>query len=80
MGKSELKGLVGNSPPTKAQDMGSIALLSPVRADGRLTNQLGAAKVSSALLAGHFPSILFAYLHYSHPHATILCYGLFGAL
>ncbi|KAL0028209.1 hypothetical protein WJX79_001912 [Trebouxia sp. C0005] len=45
VGKSELKGLAGNSPPRKAQDMGSIALLSPVRADGRLTNQLGAAKV-----------------------------------
>ncbi|DBA75241.1 hypothetical protein WJX77_008108 [Trebouxia sp. C0004] len=45
VGKSELKGLIGNSPPRKAQDMGSIALLSPVRADGRLTNQLGAAKV-----------------------------------
>ncbi|DBB17227.1 TPA: hypothetical protein ACH3X3_014285 [Trebouxia sp. C0006] len=45
VGESELKGLVGHSPPRKAQDMGSIALLSPVRADGRLINQLGAAKV-----------------------------------
>ena len=47
VGKSELKGLVGNSPPRAVQDMGSIALLSPVRADRHLTNQLGAAKVTT---------------------------------
>ena len=45
VGKTELKGLVGKSPPRAGPDMGSIALLSPVRADGRLTNQLGAVKV-----------------------------------
>lgn len=45
--KSELKGLGANSPPRAARDMGSIALLSPVRADSHINRQLGAAKVSS---------------------------------
>lgn len=89
VGKSELKGLVRNSPPRKAQDMGSIALLSPVRADGRLTNQLGAAKVSSTLLAGHFPntqhtlcilvfsfSSLYSCLLWSLLRTVILCLRL----
>ena len=49
VGKTELKRLVGKSPPGAGPDMGSIALLSPVRADGRLTNQLGAAKVPHVL-------------------------------
>ena len=51
VGTSELKGLKGNSPTEGKQDMGSIALLSPVRADGRLTQQLGAAKVNDSLIA-----------------------------
>ena len=43
--RSELKGLGCNSPPRAARDMGSIALLSPVRADSHINRQLGAAKV-----------------------------------
>ena len=45
--RSELKGLGANSPPRAAKDMGSIALLSPVRADSHTNRQLGAAKVSA---------------------------------
>ena len=47
--RSELKGLGAKSPPRAARDMGSIALLSPVRADSHTNRQLGAAKVSSFL-------------------------------
>lgn len=43
--RSELRGLGGSSPPRAARDMGSIALLSPVRADSHINRQLGAAKV-----------------------------------
>lgn len=43
--RSELKGLGANSPPRVPRDMGSIALLSPVRADSHTNRQLGAAKV-----------------------------------
>ncbi|KAL3143439.1 hypothetical protein ABBQ38_002256 [Trebouxia sp. C0009 RCD-2024] len=43
--RSELRGLGGGSPPRAARDMGSIALLSPVRADSHINRQLGAAKV-----------------------------------
>ena len=46
LGRNELKALGGASPPRTKQDMGSIALLSPVRANHRTTQELGAAKVS----------------------------------
>lgn len=52
--RSELKGLGGaNSPPRVARDMGSIALLSPVRADSHTNRQLGAAKVCLIHLHAH---------------------------